>query len=101
MISILIGLILTASLAGLAFIARYHPIPAIRRWLQVGCAVAAVTVLVTSLLFYPAVNVWQHYQAGKALASQYDLEEVRARHMIDLLGSPQAYIEYLKAVQEK
>ncbi|WP_313453268.1 hypothetical protein [Stutzerimonas nitrititolerans] len=101
MIALLIGLILTASLAGLAFIARYHPIPAIRRWLQVGCAVAAVTVLVTSLLLYPAVNVWQQYQAGQAAASKHDLERIRAEHMIAVFGSPQAYIEYLKAIRSE
>ena len=100
MLAILIGAVISASLGLLGFVARYHPIPAFRRWIQVACGIGVVLVLVVSLLLYPSVNVWQQYHAGQAIASQYDLERIRAEHMIDLLGSPQAYIEYLKAIKE-
>lgn len=101
MIVLLIGLILAASLGLLAFVARHHPIIAVRRWLQVGSVLGAVLILVASLLLYPSVNVWQEYRAGQATVAKYDIERIRAKHMIRLLGSPQAYIEYLKAIKEQ
>lgn len=101
MIVLLIGVILSGSFGLLAWAARLHPIQTFRRSLQVGGCIAAVLTLVIALLLYPSANVWQHYQAGKATASQYDLERIRAENMIAVLGSPQAYIEYLKAIRSE
>lgn len=101
MIAPLIALVLAAALLLVAYLARLHPDVGMRRILQAASSLLAVTALVAGLALYPKVSVWQSYQAGEAAMTRYTVEKIRAKHMIRLLGSPEAYIEYLKATQER
>lgn len=101
MIALLIALIIAALLFACAYLGTKHPLPSVGRGITAASSLLACIALITGLAFYPSVNVWQQYTAGQATASRYDLERIRAEHMIKLMGSPQAYIEYLKAIQEK
>lgn len=99
MIALAVAIVLALALGALAYIARLHPVVALRRGLQVTASILAVASLVTGIAAYPSVDVWQQYKAGQASASRYDLERIRAINMIEIMGSPQAYIEYLKATK--
>lgn len=100
MIAPLIALVLAAALLSVAYVARLHPDVSMRRIVQAASSALAVIVLVAGIALYPRVSVWQSYQAGEVAMTKYTVEKIRAKHMIRLLGSPEAYIEYLKAIKQ-
>lgn len=101
MILLLIGLIISGGLLALAYVARFHPDKAIKRWTQLVCCALSGVVMIFCLAFYPAVSTWQAYHAKLAKMAEYDAELVRAENMIRALGSTRAYIDYLKVTREK
>lgn len=99
MIALAIAIILALSSVGLAYVARKHPLEALRRGIQVAACLMAVTSLVAGLLLFPSSRAWQSSRSVAVQEAQADAEVDRATRMIEVLGSPAAYIEYLKATK--
>jgi hypothetical protein len=97
MIALFIALIIATALLALSWVSRNHPIPTVRRGLMVGCSGASVLIMIVGLSLYPASQVWQSSRASDAALKSVEVETARATAMIAQLGSPAAYIEYLKA----
>ncbi len=99
MIALAVAIVLALALSGLAYVARLHPVLALRRGIQASAAITAVIALVAGLVLMPASQSWQASLRVSALEAQTDAELSRATRMIKVLGSPAAYIEYLKATK--
>lgn len=99
MIALAVSIVLALALLGLAYIARLHPLESLRRGIQACACFLSVATLVIGLLLFPTSQAWQSSRSVAAQEAQANAELSRANRMIEALGSPAAYIEYLKATK--
>lgn len=99
MISLIIAVLMSLILLGLAHWTKTHPIPKLGKLLRRALCVIAALSLVTGIALYPLSQSWQEHRAAESRALTLATETSRAQEMIAILGSPQAYIEYLKVTQ--
>ena len=99
MIALLIALVLAFALFACAYLGTKHPLVSVGRAVSAGCSLTACITLITGLALSPMTQVWQATSAADARVEIMNAEAARAEAMIEQLGSPQAYIEYLKAIK--
>ncbi len=101
MIAFLIGLTVAVAMGLAAYLARFHPSKFIGRLQQASALLIGMLALCVGLLLYPRAQAWQEDYAAQArsAAARYELDHTE--RMVQVLGSSRAYIEYLKARQEK
>lgn len=99
MTAILASLVICAAFLAIAYAGTRHPVVAIGRAVSISAFILAVAALVAGITLSPESSVWEAELAADASVKHLEAESTRAKYMIEYLGSPQAYIEYLKATK--